>query len=361
MIYNNFRKLLFIPCLVTILVLASCQKNTDPNDPDTIPDEVKDSTLLIKSIVYVFDNGQDSIVEHYSYDTVNRKILITWNDDFNNYVADNTAAEFVYNNKGLLSHVGYKYPAGYTPISEDCNTIDIVYDAENVLQKITASLSDGSIEIVEFSKTALSSGNYQISWEETSSGLPGEKFPRKAVFNADDKNIFNIQERLSVIDTTPSGDYIYTNIIDTDSLIYDASGNVSKIFTTYTNSSLQYTESYTSYEFLARQTKGDQLYNQRQVILNGIADMPFGNSDLGSFVSDDALGLFSAILKYEYLQYSKYPIQTAKVYSMYDGTYKVFTAHSEFDNKNRLTKYIGFVDDYGSDLESEEYRINYYK
>lgn len=260
----------------------------------------------------------------------------------------------------MLSNVVYKYPAGYIPAEYDYNTIDIAYDAENVVKKITTKLGDGSVETIVFSKTMLSAGNYQVSWEETELALPGDRFPRKAVFNADGKNIINIREHLFVSDTTPTGDYIYSNLIITDSLIYDASGSLSKIFTTKADTLMHITESYTSYEFLTRQTKGDQLYNQRQFIMNGIANMPFGNSDLGSFIADDAFGILFSSLKYEYLQYSKYPIQAAKVY-MWDATYKDFTASSEFDNKNRLTKYIGFFDDYGSDLGYEEYRISYYK
>jgi hypothetical protein len=44
---------------------------------------------------------------------------------------------------------------------------------------------------------------------------------------------------------------------------------------------------------------------------------------------------------------------------MWDGSYKDFAAASEFDNKNRLTNFIGFFHDY--DLEPIEYKISYHK
>jgi hypothetical protein len=92
--------------------------------------------------------------------------------------------------------------------------------------------------------------------------------------------------------------------------------------------------------------------------MNGIANMPFSDSDLGSFIADEAFGILSINLETEYMQYSKYPIQTAKV-RMWDNSIRDFTSNSEFDNKNRLTKFTGFLNDY--DLEPIGYRINYYK
>jgi len=357
MLTKAVQKLFFISAILVIFTLASCQKDTNPNDPDPIPDGVKDSTLLIKSIAYLFDNGmngQDSIVEHYSYDSVNRKITLTWDDASDNYVVDGTSAEFAYNNKGLLSRVVYKYPADYTPADYDYKTVGILYDAENILQKITTELGDGNIESLQFNKTMLPSGNYQLSWEETDPALPDETFPRKIIFNADGKSIIVILEHLF----KPAGENFYANVIIKDSLAYDATGNVSKVFTNISDTLNQYNESYTSFDFLTRQTKGDQLYNQRKVIMNGIANIPFDYSDLGSFIADEAVGILSITLSNEYLQYSKYPIQQAKV-RMWDGSFRDFTANSEFDNTNRLTKFKGFFRDY--DLELIEYKISYYK
>jgi hypothetical protein len=132
--------------------------------------------------------------------------MVTWDDTFENYAVDGSSADFAYNNQGLLSEIIYKYPAGYVPAENDYNIINILYDAQNVLQKITTRLGDGSIETIQFNKTLLSSGNYQLSWIETDPSLPDDSFPRKAVFNADGKNIINIIEHLFVSDTTPTGE-----------------------------------------------------------------------------------------------------------------------------------------------------------
>jgi hypothetical protein len=51
MVISYFKKLFFVPAVLAILVLASCQKEIDINDPDIIPEEVMDSTLLVKSIM----------------------------------------------------------------------------------------------------------------------------------------------------------------------------------------------------------------------------------------------------------------------------------------------------------------------
>jgi hypothetical protein len=351
MIYNTFKNLLFVSSLLASLAFASCQKGVDINDPDIIPGEVKDSTLLIKSISRFANTDEDSLTEYYSYDTVNRKITLTWDDPSESYFPDGSQLELSYNAAGLLVHVAYKYPLGYTQWEYDYNIIDITYDADKILQSITTKYSNGSIESKVFSKTRLSSGNYQLTWDETN--LPDDKIFRKAVFDAEGKTIVNIIENSFIAETSPTGDDIFTNYIATDSLVYDASGSVIKIISSRVDTLRHTNDSYISYDF-TRQTKGDQLYKQRQIIMNGIANMPFGNFDS----PEDAFGVLSFSVDNEYLQYSKYPMQTAKVH-MWDGSYKNFIAPSEFDNKNRLTKFTGFFHDY--DLEPQEYRINYYK
>src|ERR1700752_3089849 len=89
MLTSFSKKLLFIAFVPVIAVLPSCQKeiDVDLDNPPTIPEGVKDSTLLIKSINSVWNKGganPDSLTEFYSYDSVNQKIKIEWegNGDF---------------------------------------------------------------------------------------------------------------------------------------------------------------------------------------------------------------------------------------------------------------------------------------
>ena len=353
--YNNFRKLFFIPSLLAILVLASCQKGIDPNNPDpVIPDELKDSTLLIKSITSTWEKGtadEETLTEFYSYDTINKKITITWNDPSENYIADGSTVKLSYNTKGLLTRAEYNYPAGYVPWEYDYNTIDLAYDAGNVLQNITVKYSNASIESIAFTKTTPIAGKYQLTWDQSDLSTPGDKLIRRAVFDDKGKNIINVVDH-SYLVTDSNGDEIFTNFIITDSITYDESGSVIKVFSNRKDTLNHTSEDYISADY-TRLTKGDQLYNQRQALLNGVANIPFGDFD--SPVSD-AFGILSFSLDYEFLQYSKYPIQTAKMHTWSDYN---FTASSEFDSKDRLTKFIGFFLD--NTAKPQEYQITYFK
>src|SRR5258705_92987 len=101
-----------------------------------------------------------------------------------------------------------------------------------VLQKITIKYGDGSITTRNYVKTMLSSGNYQLTWDETDPALPpDDRLLRRAVFNASGKNIINVVEHSYVATISAAGDTIFSNHITSDTLFYDASGSVSKIIT----------------------------------------------------------------------------------------------------------------------------------
>ena len=348
--YHNLRKLLFFPLLLTVLIVTSCQREIDFTGINPVTEYVKDSTLLIKSVTSLWDNGQDSIVENYSYDSINRKITLTWNDPSSSNIQDGTIAEFSYNNNWMISHAQYIYPAGYLPQAGEYTTIDILYDAEKTLQKITVNYGDGSSESKVYSKTLLPSGNYRLSWDESDPGYP---FFRRAEFNADGRNITSIVDYSYVAETTPAGDDVFTNVIVTDSLFYDASGSLRKIIRNEVDTLRHTNQSYVSYDFSTRLTRGDQLYNQRQAIMNGIANMPFFDPDSNA----DLFGVLTFSLENEQWQYLKYPVQTADMRWL--GNNYHFTGSSEFDTMNRLIKFKGFLLDLG--LTEGAIKIKYYK
>jgi hypothetical protein len=358
MTYNNLPRLLFVSAIAAIFALTSCQREVNFTDTLPVTEYVKDSTLLIKSITLVSDDAlgvQDSITENYSYDSVNRKIRLTWHDPSgSDYYPDGTIADFSYNDKWLLSHVDYIYPAGYVADAFDYSTFDILYDAQKVLQKITTKYGDGSDETKTYTKTTLASGNYQLSWDESDPATPGYKSLRRAVFNADGKNSINVFDRSFVAEISPAGDDVFTNFITSDTLFYDASGSVSKIKRNEVDTLRHTDQTFLFYEFTGRQTRGDQLYNQRQGILNGIANMPFGDGDSPA----DAFGVLSIVLDFEPLQYSIYPVQTTKIYN-WNMTDFTFNSSSEFDSKNRLVKFKGFFIDLG--LTNRVFKIKYFK
>jgi hypothetical protein len=351
--YNALRKLFFVPSLIAILALASCQKDVDPGGPVLpIPDEVKDSTFLIKQLSFAYDIGsptEDSIIETFFYDTVNKKIVITWDGPDDNYIPPGTDGELGYNAKGLLSHITYKYPGDYIPQVYDYKTIDITYDAQNVLQKIVVENGVGDFDSRTFTKTALPAGNYQLTWNEI--GYDEDSSFRRVEFDNDNKAIVNYTEYFYY--PSPGDPARYKTIL-IDSFAYDAGGSVTKVFKKVDDVDQNISLDFILYEYV-RQTKGDQLYNQRQVLMNGLANIPFGDYD---GIIEDAFGILSFTLGYDYLQYSKYPVQTTKA-RLYDGSFKDFISSSTFDSKNRLTKFTGFFHDY--DLDPIEYRVKYYK
>jgi hypothetical protein len=352
--YIKLPKLRLSPVLLIIVVITSCQREITITDINSVHDYVRDSTLLIKSVT-LYENSltPDTIVETYSYDSINRKITLTWNDPTASNFPDGTMAELSYNSNWMISHAKYIYPAGYTPQAWDYNTIDVVYDAEKILQKITVNYSDGSVESKVYTKTSLASGNYQLSWDESNQGLPDDRVLRRAVFNADGKNIISVVEHSFIAATSPGGDDIFTNYITSDTLFYDAAGNISKIIRNERDTLLHTSQSFVSYNFSVRQTRGDQLYNQRQAIMRGIANMPFFDHDSDS----DLFGILAYSLGNEQWQYLKYPVQTADIHWL--GSDYHFIALSEFDSMNRLTKFKGFALDIG--LIERVFKIKYYK
>jgi hypothetical protein len=351
--YNNFSKLLFVPSLLAILTLTSCQKGAEPGDLPAIPDEVKDSTLLIKRLSYAYNIGEpyeDSLIETFSYDTVNRKIIITWITPVDNYPVTGTRAEFIYNAKGLISDIVYTYPVGYIPQAYDYTEINFTYDAENILQKIVAQDGDGTIESGTFTRTKLSSGNYQLTWSDVAGDDEDSTF-RRAEFDKDGKAIISYIEYF--YHASPGDTNVYKTTF-LDSIVYDAGGSVVKVFRKVEDASQNISLDFTFYEY-SRHTKGDQLYNQRQVLMNGIANIPFGDYD---DILEDAFGILSFSAAYESILYSKYPVQSVKG-RMSDGSFQTFSSNPTFDSKNRLVKLPAFFHDYG--FEPTEYRISYYK
>lgn len=280
---RNFGHLFFASLVIVFFALASCQKEIDIDleNPPPVPPEVQDSTLLIKSITAVWDLGlpsEDSLTEYYSYDTINRKMTITWRDENDDYVPDGSKVELGYNTKGRLIKASYHYPSGYVPWDFDYNTINIEYDGNNVLQKVMVKYMDGSQESAAFNKTILADNGYQLTWNETM--LENDSIFRKAIFDKEGKAMVSYIEHY--YHPTPGLPEIDTTIAR-DSIIYDAGGSVIKVFTKSEFKRINEIRDFTLYEF-TRQTKGDQLYNQRKLIMNGIDNMPFGDYD--SMIAD---------------------------------------------------------------------------
>ncbi len=363
MICNSVRNSCFVHFLFCIFVLASCQKEIDPNAPDLIPDEVKDSTLLIKSIKLVTLDPlsglayDDSIKEDYFYDTVNKKIILTIDHaashaDYFSFVG----IEHQYDGNGLLTNITHKYKDGFMLDDNILVSVKLDYDADKILRKIVASHFNGDIKTILFNKTLLLADKYQLEWDEPLFRGFGEDTANvRAIFDKEGKCLMS-EYSYPYQRVVGGGSDTYTQIIQKDTLIYDAAGNVSKIVVNRIDTASHEEESFVGCEFLSRHTRGDQLFNQQQVLLNGIANIPFGE--------DLFRGSISGILSYfpngyESKQYNKYPFREVKIYDRDTKQYKDFTGVSEFDSKDRLVKFTGFLNE--SELFPYVYQLKYYK
>jgi hypothetical protein len=348
-------KLIFL--LLPVLILDSCQPEpgfSDPVIPPIDPAATFDSSLLIKSVTFVAydedDIATDSITENYTYDTVNRKITVTWKSSDIFFDLDGVTAVFSYNSKKLLSNISYTYPAGFTFFGEELNNLTITYDNQDIPQSVVLNYRQGSPDTKTFVKTALPSG-YRLNWHEIYDSNPDFWQKRMAEFDASGKCTKTTYEA-PLYDN--NGD-IYTTYEGKDSVTYDASGNIFRIYFRGIDTSQPAIQEYLSWEFQSRNTKGSQLADQRRLLLNGMHNMPLGDHDEWFEVSVFCYNLDN----FQSHQYRNLPFQTAKVYSTDRSAYDNFTAESVFDSKNRLVRFTGFFKDYG--LMKEMYRIAYYK
>ncbi|MEO8821765.1 MAG: hypothetical protein ABI267_07730 [Ginsengibacter sp.] len=324
---NKFKTLLFLIAATTLY--SSCNKHNDLQNPDPVTiDSVnimgfKDSTLLIKSLHRIDFNGdgtfEDSSMSYISYDTLNRKITITDGKG-------SETGEYAYNTKGLLIHILEKDDNG-------TSTTDYTSDESNILKSVTENGVPGGGEIYTLNKTLLPSGNYQLSWESPSDILSP---------NTHENFLANFDSKGSTLSY-----YDYTNdeLSLSDSILYDAGGNISKVIRTRSNASRPFTQ----FDFISRDTKGDQLYNFYSILYNGVANF----SDLYSG--------FSGIFNQSFFQFFKYPALSTDITNADGDSFKTisFNDTPQYDSKNRLIKFREFFNDV--ELYVTEYTIGYYK
>lgn len=320
----------------------SCNKNNDLRNPDPVTIDsatimgFKDSTQLIKSISIIsidsFGNNIDTQTIYFYYDTLNKKININTQYE-TSPIPSQYSLVLSYNNAGLI--IQQK--------AMDTNwvsTTDYTYDAQNVLNSETTTDNNG-VETFHLTKTSLPSGGYSLSTKSSQTNFVHDSILNTFNFDATGKLILWSDLYLPY----PNGGYI-------DSIVYDPSGNVSKVIET----SLENTgtpPTYSLFEFSSRDTKGDQLYNLNTILYNGIADFPEDENNI-------ALGgLFNGFDNFYFYQFTKYPSLSTKVYQQSNNSYVTFNPSPQYDSKNRLIKYKMYNGD--SPYYYEEYNISYYK
>jgi hypothetical protein len=334
--------LIILLCLLITIVYTSCNKNDVPSPRVSSKDSAtimgfKDSTQLIKSIREIsYDSATnaitDSTITYFHYDTINRKITIRLMDYSDPDQANRDSFEYSYNNEGLLIQIENK---SLSTGSEDLQTEDILYDADNIVKTVTDRSFDGTTLIYSMNKMTLGSGGYSLSWFDLLNA------PDTAYYTVNFDNANRV-----------TSSYFYGH---SDSIIYDAEGSISRIMQTdYLKPySLTGADTYPLYDFVSRDTKGDQLYNLNRIMYNGISNFPAETS-------------FGVADEFQY-QYTQYPALSTKINRPASGDYEAgggvylinFSSTPEYDNKNRLVKYKVFFND--TPFSYLEYVINYYK
>ena len=355
---NNFfnhhpmKKLTVILFFITAITFyPSCKKADIQNNPDpTTLDSptimgFKDSTQLIKSLSAYYMDGSsnvitDSITLLFHYDTIKRRIAIVPENGVPGD-ADFDSVLYQYNSDLFLTSATKMYS---TPPSNPDNEASVayIYDADKVIQSAIFTQNNGDKYTYSFDKTALPGNGYRLSWTETSPGsFAGDKY--LASFNSQGQMISNYNLTAS----------------SSDSIEYDASGNTTKVIRTEYSQPYNLTgaKTFTLYDFTSRDSKGDQLYNLRQVLDHGFANL---NIDIGGINLDF---FFSDFV----FQFSKYPATSTIINLPTQGTYCVscdvvpftYSTTPTYDSRDRLVKYKLFFND--NPLAYQEYHISYYK
>ncbi|HUZ61908.1 MAG TPA: hypothetical protein VMU83_24230 [Hanamia sp.] len=326
--------------IAAITFYPSCKKgDTIVNpDPTTLDSATimgfKDSTQLIKSMHRIdYDSTgaiMDTSTSYLYYDTLDRKITIR---------SGVSVGECSYNSLGLLVHLESSGDTTTSSLITEASSIDYTYDASNILKTASVKESNGESYVYSINKTLLPSGNYQLSWLDQLN-LPDSNY---YLVNVDTKG-----EMLSYYDYAGRS---------SDSIIYDATGNVSKVLETIYKTAYDTSGSFTFtlYDFLDRDTKGDQLYNFYKILFNGVFYIPgdisgFGGADVGNFYQD---------IKYRCLS-TNITRPIGDLYCLGCGVHIVnFNNPAEYDSKNRLVEISNFFSD--TELYRTDYTISYYK
>ena len=353
MSHSHYPKLLLLFTISILFICCSCNKSVD----ETSVNGIKDSSLLIKSITNIIW-GRDSVTEYYSYDSAKRKINIRWTYYGFNYPRFSSSLQSTdlnYNDKLLLSHISYNYNRHK---SDDRSEVDIVYDAKNIIQRIVIKYFNGKNTTVNFYKTMLDNGKYQLDWVEhyLSNGV-NDSTVFSSSYNGDGKCLSAYFSSSSPALYDTNGNILDSTLTKvTKTYIYDTEGNLNKIQTNIIDTFQQTNETKISVEFSGRLAKGNELYNQRQTLLNGIANIPeLTNGSDADFI--DIAGILSWFpFQFESQSFVEFPYTTAKSYSFMTHKDYTSTGVSNLDDKGRLVSFSGSL--YGNDFA---WRIAYFK
>ena len=348
----------FILLFLMVLMLGSCQKS-DITGTGTKPDSTNifgllDSTMIIKSITYTSSAGSGT--DYFFYDTANRKIIVSWQPVTSADGDYTDGQEFSYDAFGMLIHISGKFSGQADGF---CTSADYTYDDQHVLSS-AHMIVPGLDYSASYTRTPVS-GGYLLSELYTLPSSNGYTDSNYSAALVDDSgrlaafyNVYNNTEPGDPKNTSPNGDtYFYF----TDSLVYDATGNLVREWQTYPPDLLKPDSlvRVAIYDFGVRDTKGDQLHNLGETLFRGIGHLPFPIIDFFagelSLMGDDGLQVY------------KYPaLHTKIIVADSNGIFNTqmdFDNPAEYDGLNRLVKYRNFT--HFSPFETYDMLISYYK
>jgi len=336
----------FLLASVIFGMFYSCNKNADNPDIVTVDSVTimgfKDSTLLIKSIAEVdYDKNGNKIDQvpafYFYYDTLNRKVYTSL-QPVSSPPVSNYYFALSYNDAGLISKLQLNNTDPTDPTIGGFE--DFTYDEKGVLKSQTTTSPDGSTETDYITKVDLRSGGYSLSEKSSMTDFVNDSTLSTQIFDADGRMVLKSDLALPLL-----------NSGYTDSIVYDATGNVSKVIETQLSNGTV-SSTYNKFEFISRDTRGDEFFNFNKILFNGIADLPGNeNISLGS--------LFGGFDNWFLYQFTKYPSLSTKVYDDASASFVTFAPAPEYDSKGRLTKFKMYNGD--GDYFYKELAFTYYK
>ncbi len=313
-----------------------------------------DSTQIIKSITYT--NPDSGGTEYFFYDTANRKIIVSLQPVLavgGNYT---DGQEFTYDAYGMLIHISGKFSQ---PADIYFTSADYTYDNQHVLTSANTTMP-GLNYSANYTKTIVP-GGYLLSELYTSPGANGYTDSNYTAALVDDSGRlaafytrYNNTEPGDPHNTSANGDtYLYY----TDSLIYDAAGNLSREWRTYPPDLMKPDSlvSFVLYDFGVRDVKGDQLYNLGKILFRGIGHLPFSIIDFfaGELSAEGMDGM--QVERFPALQTTYTAADSAGVFN----TPLHFNTPAQYDDKNRLIGYHNFA--HYPPYTAYDISISYYK
>ncbi len=343
--------------VVSIFSIASCKKN-DTAQSTIIVDSTSiaaipfmDSAQMIKSFSENHYDNLGNFVDssgtfYFFYDINNRIMsLLTKFSTFPDLRY--TVLAFRYDNSGRLFEEDFynTRPLSIYQGGTILTTINYTYDAQNIISsRTTKDYYKNIIDSISLNKTINPSGGYTLSYNSSQSNFVHDSTLNTCSFDAGGKLISS-----SAL-TLPDFHFGYM-----DSVIYDATGNVTKVIRNELLGSLSNSITYNEFEFSSRDTIGNQFSNFNRLLFNGIANLPI------DLLANNSVGPgFNGNQNFKFYQFTKSPSLSTKVYQTYSGSYLTFNPHPQYDSHGRLVKYRMYTYNDGDPYYYTDIILTYY-